>query len=62
MVLKGSEALAGNYDIDTFEYDINNSLVGLNNGNTQLGFDLDLTAAASTSASYTGRTAGRKGR
>jgi hypothetical protein len=45
VLLKGSDALAGSYDPGTFEFDINNSLVGFNNDRTQLSFDLDLNAS-----------------
>jgi len=45
VLLKGGNALADNYSRGTFEYDINNSLLGFNNFNSQLGFDLDLDAS-----------------
>ena len=43
VVLKGADALAGDYRSDTFEDDLNASLVGFNNDQDQLGFDLNLT-------------------
>jgi hypothetical protein len=45
VLLNGSNALEDNYDRGTFEYDINNSLVGFNNFRSQLAFDLDLDAS-----------------
>ncbi len=42
VVLKGADALSGDYLSDTFENDLNMSLVGFNNDQTQLGFDLNL--------------------
>jgi hypothetical protein len=45
VLLKGSDALGNNYDRGTFEYDINNSLLGFNNFHDSLGFDLDLDAS-----------------
>jgi hypothetical protein len=43
IVLKGGDALAGDYRSDAFENDLNSSLVGFNNDQDQLGFDLDLS-------------------
>ena len=43
--LRAADALGGSYDPGTFEFDINNSLVGFNNDRTQLAFDLDLNTS-----------------
>jgi hypothetical protein len=45
VALKGSDALAGDYRTDAFEADLNASLVGFNNDQNQLGFDLNLSSS-----------------
>ncbi|MEO8287396.1 MAG: hypothetical protein ABI670_13305 [Chloroflexota bacterium] len=59
VVLKGEAALADRYKPNTFESNINRSLVGFNNGRTQLGFDIDLDASRAYLSELYGPSCGR---